>query len=128
MLRPGNVASTNNWRSVLEPVIARYRDLDAPKLFRADAAFAIPELYELLETEGYRYAIRPKLEDTRRCTRQKCWDSPKGGRYALVQEPGGVVGRRPYGKCRLNQTSGPVKDDFVPLYWIPPRLHCVLVS
>jgi len=60
LLRPGNVASADNWMSVLEPVIERYRDTDAPKFFRGDAAFAIPELYELLEAEGYRYAIRLK--------------------------------------------------------------------
>ena len=59
-LRPGNVASVDNWRSVLVPVIERYRDLDAPRFFRADAAFAMPDLYELLESEGYRYAIRLK--------------------------------------------------------------------
>jgi hypothetical protein len=60
LLRHGNVASADDWRSVLVPVIDRYRDLDAPKFFRADAAFAIPDLYELLEAEGYRYAIRLK--------------------------------------------------------------------
>ena len=59
-LRPGNVASADDWRSVLETVIDRYRHLDAPRFFRADAAFAIPDLYELLEAEGYRYAIRLK--------------------------------------------------------------------
>ena len=60
LLRNGNVASANDWRTVLEPVIARYRNPDLPRFFRADAAFAIPELYELLEAEGYRYAIRLK--------------------------------------------------------------------
>ena len=60
ILRNGNVASADDWRAVLEPVIARYRALDLPRFFRADAAFAIPELYELLEAEGYRYAIRLK--------------------------------------------------------------------
>ena len=59
-LRPGNVASADDWRSVLEPVIERYRHLDVPKFFRGDAAFAIPGVYELLEAEGYRYAIRLK--------------------------------------------------------------------
>ncbi len=58
LLRHGNVASAHDWRLVLVPVIVRYRDLDIPKRFRADAAFAIPELYEFLEDEGYRYAIR----------------------------------------------------------------------
>lgn len=60
LLRPGNVASADDWRSVLEPVIERYRHLDVPRFFRGDAAFAIPELYALLEAEGYRYAIRLK--------------------------------------------------------------------
>ena len=50
-LRPGNVASADDWQSVLEPVIERYRDFDVRKFFRGDAAFAIPELYELLEAE-----------------------------------------------------------------------------
>ena len=48
LLRNGNVASADDWRTVLEPVIARYRNPDLPRFFRADAAFAIPELYELL--------------------------------------------------------------------------------
>jgi hypothetical protein len=60
LLRNGNVASADEWRSVLEPVVARYRDLDIRKYFRGDAAFAIPELYVFLEAEGYLYAIRLK--------------------------------------------------------------------
>jgi hypothetical protein len=57
-LRPGNVHSAEDWRLVLEPVIARYRARGGALYFRADAAFAKPELYELLELEGIRYAIR----------------------------------------------------------------------
>jgi hypothetical protein len=60
LLRGGNVASADNWRAVLEPVVERYRGENTPKFFRGDAAFAIPELYELLEAEGYHYAIRLK--------------------------------------------------------------------
>mgnify|MGYP001133252343 CR=1 FL=1 len=60
LLRNGNVASADDWRSVLEPVVARYRDLDIRKYFRGDAAFAIPELYLFLEAERYLYAIRLK--------------------------------------------------------------------
>ena len=55
-LRSGNMASAEDWQRVLGPVIQRYRNLEVPMFFRVDAAFAIPELYELLE-EGYRYAI-----------------------------------------------------------------------
>jgi hypothetical protein len=60
LLRNGNVASADEWRSVLEPVVVRYRDLDISKYFRGDAAFAIPELYVFLEAERYLYAIRLK--------------------------------------------------------------------
>ena len=58
LLREGNVSSADDWRSVLEPIVARYRDLDIRRFFRGDAAFARPELYEYLEAEGYLYAIR----------------------------------------------------------------------
>lgn len=57
-LRPGNVHSANGWRDVLEPVIARYRGRMKRRYFRADAAFASPEIYEVLEAEGYKYTIR----------------------------------------------------------------------
>ena len=57
-LRPGNVHSAEGWREVLEPVIARYRGRGLVLYFRGDAAFAKPELYELLEAEGIAYAIR----------------------------------------------------------------------
>jgi Transposase DDE domain group 1 len=57
-LRPGNVHSADGWRAVLEPVIARYRGIVKHLYFRGDAAFANPEIYELLEAEGASYTIR----------------------------------------------------------------------
>ena len=57
-LRPGNVHSADGWRAVLEPVVARYRGKVKRLYFRADAAFAGPEVYEFLETQGIKYAIR----------------------------------------------------------------------
>ena len=60
MLRRGNQHSAKFWRRVLLPVIARYRELDVPKYFRGDAAFASPKLITVLEAEGYWYAIRLK--------------------------------------------------------------------
>jgi hypothetical protein len=60
MLRRGNHHSAKFWRRVLLPVIARYRGLKNPKLFRGDAAFATPKLMKPLEAEGYRYTIRLK--------------------------------------------------------------------
>jgi hypothetical protein len=57
-LRHGNVHSAEGWREVLKPVIARYYERGLPLWFRGDAAFAKPELYELLEAEAVGYAIR----------------------------------------------------------------------
>jgi hypothetical protein len=47
------VHSADGWKDVLEPVIARYRNKMKRRYFRGDAAFANPEVYELLEAEGY---------------------------------------------------------------------------
>jgi Transposase DDE domain group 1 len=58
LLRPGNVHGAEDWRSVLEPVLARYRERGVDLYFRADAAFAKPELYETLEAKDVQYAIR----------------------------------------------------------------------
>jgi hypothetical protein len=57
-LRSGNVHSAEGWREVLEPVVARYRGKVRRRYFRADAAFAAPEVYTFLEAESFRYAIR----------------------------------------------------------------------
>ena len=57
-LRPGNVHSADGWEGVLKPVVARYRGKVSRIYFRADAGFANPEVYEYLEGEGIKYAIR----------------------------------------------------------------------
>jgi hypothetical protein len=57
-LRPGHVHSAEGWRELLEPVVGRYKDRARRRYFRADAAFASPEVYEYLEAEGFLYAIR----------------------------------------------------------------------
>jgi hypothetical protein len=70
-LRSGNVHSADGWEVVLRPVLARYSAKARPSItrrrFRADAAFAIPALFDLLEAEGWDYAIRikgnPKLHE-----------------------------------------------------------------
>jgi hypothetical protein len=58
LLREGQVHSADDWHSVLEPVVARYRDADIRRFFRGDAAFANPDIYAFLEEEDYLYAIR----------------------------------------------------------------------
>jgi hypothetical protein len=57
-LRPGNVYSADGSQSLLGPVGARYRGKVSRLRFRADAAFAMPGIYEFLEAEGIGYAIR----------------------------------------------------------------------
>ncbi len=78
-LRSGNVHSADDWRSVLEPVVTRYRGTVKRRYFRGDAAFAAPELYEFLEEEGYKYTIRLKAN-------------------AVLQERIGHLLRRPIGR------------------------------
>jgi len=57
-LRPGNVHSADEWEGTLSPVVARYSGKVARLYFRADAAFAMPAVYEFLEAEGVKYTIR----------------------------------------------------------------------
>jgi hypothetical protein len=58
LLRNGNVHSADDWLSLLEPIVNRYRGHDILRFFRGDAAFADPKMYCYLEAEGYSYAIR----------------------------------------------------------------------
>ena len=60
LLRNGNVYSSDDWKSVLEPIIELNRDKDITRYFRGDAAFANPDIYRLLEMENYFYVIRLK--------------------------------------------------------------------
>jgi hypothetical protein len=48
-LRPGNVHSADGWEQLLLPEIERQQKLGKEVWFRADAAFAKPDLYEALE-------------------------------------------------------------------------------
>jgi len=57
-LRPGNVHGADCWESVLKPVVARYKGRVCRIYFRGDAGFANPEIYDYLEGEGIKYAIR----------------------------------------------------------------------
>jgi hypothetical protein len=58
-LRPGNVHSAHDWQAVLDPVVKRYRWTGLWRRYlRADAAFAIPELFDYLEANEFGYAIR----------------------------------------------------------------------
>jgi hypothetical protein len=57
-LRPGNDHSADGWREFIEPIVQRYLREPVRLLFRADAAFADPEIYMHLEARSIGYAIR----------------------------------------------------------------------
>jgi hypothetical protein len=63
-LRPGNVHSAEDWEEVLLPEIDRQQQRGREVVFRADAAFAKPEIYEALEERGVKYAIRIPANDS----------------------------------------------------------------
>ena len=51
-LRAGNVSSAEDWDELLLPEIERQQAEGKHVTFRADAAFAKPEIYEALEQRG----------------------------------------------------------------------------
>jgi hypothetical protein len=63
VLRPGNVHSADGWKNLLEPIVGRYEGTNKKLYFRADAAFASPEVYDYLEDKGILYAIRIKANN-----------------------------------------------------------------
>ena len=63
--RPGNAHSADGWDGVLKPVVARYQGKVSRIYFRADAAFAMPEVYEFLEAEQIKYADAARLHHRR---------------------------------------------------------------
>ncbi|OFW00066.1 MAG: hypothetical protein A3F68_05105 [Acidobacteria bacterium RIFCSPLOWO2_12_FULL_54_10] len=62
-LRPGNVHSAEDWEELLLPEIERQQRMGKEVAFRADAAFAKPEIYDALEEQGVKYAIRIPSND-----------------------------------------------------------------
>ncbi len=62
-LRPGNAHSAEGWDELLLPEIERQQEQGKDVVFRADAAFAKPEIYEPLEERGVKYAIRIPSND-----------------------------------------------------------------
>ena len=63
-LRPGNVHSAEGWEELLLPEIERQPRMGKEVAFRADAAFAKPEIYEALEEREVKYAIRIPANDS----------------------------------------------------------------
>ena len=101
-LRSGNVHSADDWRSVLEPVVARYRDKAVRRFFRGDAAFALPDLYDFLEAEGYKYTIRLKAN-------------------AILQEAIAYLLNRPVGRPPIEVRRSYANFSYRAQSWKTPR-------
>jgi hypothetical protein len=63
-LPSGNVHSPQGWEEVLLPEIERQQKLGKEAVFRADAAFAKPEIYEAMEERVVKHAIRIPANDS----------------------------------------------------------------
>ena len=90
-LRPGNVHSADGWEELLLPEIEQQQRMGKEVAFRADAAFAKPEIYEALEERDVKYVIRiPANENLQRDIEE------------LLKPPAGRPGKKP-----LVSTRGP---------------------
>jgi hypothetical protein len=101
-LRPGNVHSADGWENVLKPVVARYRGKVSRIYFRADAGFANPDVYEYLEAEGIKYAIR--LPANR-----------------ILQERIAYLLKRPVGRPSLDVRRSYASFNYRAASWTKPR-------
>jgi hypothetical protein len=71
---------------VLKPIVARYQGKVSRIYFRADAVFAMPEVYEFLEAERIKYAIRlPATLSPRRLHRDE-HEPPGRARRCFLQQ------------------------------------------
>src|SRR5262249_17612153 len=86
-LRAGNVHSADGWDDVLKPVVARYRGKVSRIYFRADAAFAMPEVYEFLEAELIKYAIRLPANQVLRAGSAICSRARSGVLRTMCADP-----------------------------------------
>ena len=93
-LRPGNVHGAQDWDELLLPEIERQQAEGKEVAFRADAAFAKPDIYEALEERGVKYAIRIPAND-----------SLERDIAELLTRPVGRPSHRPLGYASLESKS-----------------------
>ncbi len=117
-LRPGNVHSADNWEAVLKPVVARYKREASRICFRGDAAFAMPSMYEYLESEGIDYAIR--LPANQILQIQMAEVAVPGDIFADLQERIAAYARARLPRQRETRVGHPIED--------PPRETCVQMT
>ncbi len=101
-LRPGNVHSADDWEELLLPEIERQQKLDKEVVFRADAAFAKPEIYEALEEREVKYAIRIPANDSLERDIAELLPRPVGrpSKKPLVEYKGFLYQAASWGKAR----------------------------
>jgi hypothetical protein len=78
-LRPGNAHSADGWEEVLLPESEGQRQNGKEVVFRADAAFAKPKIYEALEERGVKYAIRLPVNENLQRDIEELLTRPVGG-------------------------------------------------
>ena len=101
-LRPGNVHSAEDWEELLLPEIERQQKLGKEVVFRADAAFAKPEIYEALEEREVKYAIRIPANDSLERDIAALLPRPVGrpSKKPLVEYKGFLYQAASWGKAR----------------------------
>ena len=101
-LRPGNVHSAEDWEELLLPEIERQQKLGKEVVFRADAAFAKPEIYEALEEREVKYAIRIPANDSLQRDIEELLTRPVGRPSVkpLVEYQGFLYQAASWGKAR----------------------------
>ena len=90
-MRSGNVHSADDWEDLLLPEIERQKKLGKEVVFRADAAFAKPEIYEALEMRGVKYAIRIPANGSLERDIAELLTHPGGGAVLQQARHGGAV-------------------------------------
>ena len=101
-LRPGNVHSAEDWKELLLSEIERQQKLGKEVVFRADAAFAKPEIYEALEEREVKYAIRIPANDSLQRDIEELLTRPVGRPSVkpLVEYKGFLYQAASWGKAR----------------------------
>ena len=104
--------SADGWDGVLKPVVTRYQGKVSRIYFRGDAAFAMPEVYEFLEAERIKYAIRLPANQVLQS---------RIGYRSSAQSRTGCVGFTPISP--IKREAGLSRAGCVKVEWHPGQLY-----
>jgi hypothetical protein len=124
-LRPGNVHSADGWEELLLPEIERQQKLGKEVVFRADAAFAKPEIYEALEERGVKYAIRIPANDSLERDISGVADAASG---KAEPQAGGLVQGLSLSSGELEDGAAGGGEGGVPLRGVVPRVGFIVTN